>query len=1326
MSLTKGREPVPRFLVPVRILVIPAVIFFYFSFASLSQPAAPALLQGLVSNLAGNAPVVGATVLVNGMTTLTVSGGVYTILIDPPGAYPVQCTKPGFEDYTSQPVVFQPGATVTLNIGLSETLYPPADATASLDSSAPAVHIFWSPPAGSYELLYDDGIQDNFTTWSTPGNMNAVKFTPAGFPFQVTGGKIHIGAAGNYPPGSNPLIPFQVTIFDASGTGGTPGVSLAGPFQVMPAALGWVGFILPEPVVITGGSFFIAMVQGGSAPNAAGMAIDETTPRYRSYSRFVTGGGGWFPAGGNFMVRAMCNGPGGPFLLTDSPMPAGEYRIFRLRQGEEQNPAVWTSVGTTSACTFTDPSWPALPCGPYRWGVQAHYPGNRWSGPAFSNVLGKCWTATVNLHADLSCNSADPAGISVRLENLALPDTVYAAYAGSTGSVVFPKVWKGNYRLTVAKFGYDTLVQTVPVITPQTLSLFLMQEKTPPENLRVNDTTLEARWDVPDLAMQILFENWNSGSLNTGGWTVEGSYTWSVTASFGNPSPSAMFSGSPRQTGYSRSLTSRLLTGQNSTLLELKYDLLLENTGSAALNQLFIEIWNGAAWTTVKTYTAMGNIPWKKEEIDISEYTNKKFMIRFRAAGEDSQEIVRWLIDNVEIVASEPAQAIADCILGYYFYLGNAIVGYTPVNAFQVPGNLVQYGQSCEACVRALYGSGYSGFSCTSFTSLFLYPATGLHGSPVDNAAYIAWNMPAAPSGNSFVTPPGLIGYNVYRNGSLVATVPHPDTLAYYDLGLEPGVYHYTVKARYDLVWYGFPGTYGESPPAGPLDMSVTWGFQLPFLEPWDQGSFYFNEWRFTPSQGNWTIDQAEGTPPPSAGFTWQPPLVDYDFSLESPPFNGLPYNCAAIWLDFDLKLEDRNATGTEKLFVEAYYNNTWHRKAEVVNNGNSGWIRRHVDISPVHGKGFRIRFLASGLNSNDIRGWNLDNIHIYPLCYPASDLAGESYGDGVILTWSPPECYGGNLLDEGFEPPLFPPQQWVVQTTNPAATWSHIFYDTPPGVHAGNFSAGLNWDYNHQDEWLIATDTYVNGDLKFWSYAFQGSLHQDHYYVKISADQGASWAVVLDMSALPLYGSSTGVNAWETPYVVDLSMYDGETVDIAWHAVDGDGNGLWYPWAIDDCTVGSGKRLELSGYDLYRKGSGDNAFGKINAGPVTDTTYHDAGLATGQYQYFISPVFAECDSIQHSDTVSIDVITGAGTLFRSKTRVFPNPATDHFTIISAAGIDEVLLYDATGRVIGKWQVNGSCEVTIPAGDIEPGLYFLAVVSGRESVKFKVSVTTAY
>jgi hypothetical protein len=47
-----------------------------------------------------------------------------------------------------------------------------------------------------------------------------------------------------------------------------------------------------------------------------------------------------------------------------------------------------------------------------------------------------------------------------------------------------------------------------------------------------------------------------------------------------------------------------------------------------------VELWNGATWTVLKTYTNSGNIPWTSENLDISSQThNPAFKIRFHAAG---------------------------------------------------------------------------------------------------------------------------------------------------------------------------------------------------------------------------------------------------------------------------------------------------------------------------------------------------------------------------------------------------------------------------------------------------------------------------------------------------------------------------------------------------------------------------------------------------------------------------------------------------------------------------------------------------------------------
>lgn len=68
----------------------------------------------------------------------------------------------------------------------------------------------------------------------------------------------------------------------------------------------------------------------------------------------------------------------------------------------------------------------------------------------------------------------------------------------------------------------------------------------------------------------------------------------------------------------------------------------------------------------------------------------------------------------------------------------------------------------------------------------------------------------------------GLIGYNIYRNGSFIHYNDQPDALTYTDSGLPTGTYTYTVKARYDLTLYGLPGQFGESLPAGPQTITIS------------------------------------------------------------------------------------------------------------------------------------------------------------------------------------------------------------------------------------------------------------------------------------------------------------------------------------------------------------------------------------------------------------------------------------------------------------------------------------------------------------------------
>jgi hypothetical protein len=272
-------------------------------------------------------------------------------------------------------------------------------------------------------------------------------------------------------------------------------------------------------------------------------------------------------------------------------------------------------------------------------------------------------------------------------------------------------------------------------------------------------------------------------------------------------------------------------------------------------------------------------------------------------------------------------------------------------------------------------------------------------------------------SGGSGVTPEGLAGYRVYRNHTFIHYLPGPDSLQFYDLNLDPGRYCYDADAKYDLTPYGFPGlfAYSQVAPNGPACVNVTGGYPLPFLEPWDQASFTFQKWSFSPGQGNWLINTTLGDPAPCADFSWQSSLTNYDFSLVSPSLDAAPWSCADIWCDFDVRLDDHNATGNEKLRFDILINDSWVGKAVLSNTGSMNWTTQHIDISSIKGKVFKIRFRASGVNSTDIRHWYVDNIHVYGLCRPPEALEGHQDQFTTSLSWVPPAC--GSFLTQPEKP---------------------------------------------------------------------------------------------------------------------------------------------------------------------------------------------------------------------------------------------------------------------------------------------------------------------
>lgn len=155
------------------------------------------------------------------------------------------------------------------------------------------------------EIKYDDGTAENARSFNQAGNSWAVKMSLEAGQKQanVTGALLRFWDTEWPKPGGTE---FQVSVYDASGTGNTPGGKVAGPFNATALRDGtWTHVDLREHSIVVAGDFYIVYTQTKANPNAPGLATDEDGPNAKRSYQGV--GGSWTPSPseeGNYMIRA--------------------------------------------------------------------------------------------------------------------------------------------------------------------------------------------------------------------------------------------------------------------------------------------------------------------------------------------------------------------------------------------------------------------------------------------------------------------------------------------------------------------------------------------------------------------------------------------------------------------------------------------------------------------------------------------------------------------------------------------------------------------------------------------------------------------------------------------------------------------------------------------------------------------------------------------------------------------------------------------------------------------------------------------------------------
>ena len=978
----------------------------------------PATFSGTVTDNDNEEPLNGVLVTAGPFQAITGENGEYTLYVDE-GEYDVVFEKLGYMPVAVEDTNAVKAEISLLNSGLWDMNYPPGFAHAAVMDMDAWCEITWDLPHGPYEIILDDGEADDFFVYSHAGSWHAVKFTPAGYPASVLGGKFYVGD-GSFP---GPFLgtQFGVAIFDDDGNDGMPG-SLLDSNGVTVNNSGWITVDWLN-AVINEGSFYLAMYQAGHAPSAAPIGVDSDIPsHYRSYSKFQDQEWSLSPIQ-DYMIRAWINGPEsndqsnitGKLLRTvpgQADRNVVNYLVARYANFDPDDPLAagdFNDITSTSGLYYADDEWSDYPMGWYAYAVKVLYTSGEYSDYTFSNIVGRLMNCRASFNITLS-TGLEPENVEITMQGLEYPYETFSGITPESGTTVFDMIWKGHYNITIFKIGYDPyVIENVNISHDRNFNIILSEKKYAPTCLVVNPLTLIATWCEPRVTA--LQEDFEGSQFPPAGWQIR-------TAGDGEgwirlSQNDTNFAIPPWDSYYALSnihLSGSSINGccdylitppvdlRESENFKLIFDSFYDgNFGLLAFVEYSFD--EGNTWEVLAQLMPATN--WTNLELNLGAFSgiNGAQKTRFAFHSDDAGAwSSHWAIDNVNIQVTEPAANYLD----FSVFLNDIFVGTTTETTWDFAP--LAYGQTYKASIAARYSSGISSKDNYTFTSTYLFPPQNLTGIAPDDAAILAWDPPG------FDLPYNLLGYNIYRNDVFIDYKLHIGGWApqsYVEKNMQPGIYAYTLTGVYDLAPYGFPGETGESMEEGPALVTIDYCNELEFIETWAVGNIDDNHW--TSGGPNWSVNGQTGNPPPVAEFSWNPVQTDYEIALESYPLCAVGLTEGNIWLDFDLALSSLQPTGEEYLLVQAWewISQEWLTIDEFSNfDGSYDWNPVRLDISTIaKDKVFRIRFLAKGHNSADIRGWFVDNIHIFRTCKAPQELEIDPYFyDGFLLTWRLPE----------------------------------------------------------------------------------------------------------------------------------------------------------------------------------------------------------------------------------------------------------------------------------------------------------------------------------
>ncbi len=860
----------------------------------------------------------------------------------------------------------------------------------------------------------------------------------------------------------------------------------------------------------------------------------------------------------------------------------------------------------------------------------------------------------------------------------------------------------------------------------------------PPRNLQFDSLTLVATWEPPRSV--VLDEHFEGADFPPQNWqdTTQG-VGWFATTNGSSTSLNI-----PPHTTYAVVNNSLAGTGNNGCcdyLITPEMDLTHATGYTLSFNSFFrgldaetasVEISTDGGTTWMPMLEVLPHFAWANLTVDLGYISGsggaEHVKIAFKANDNGIAGATGWAVDDV-VVMSDAME-----VQGYAIFWDGTEVGQTSDTTYTIQPEWFPNGFPPNFCIATLYESGFSVSVCADFPAYYLAPPTNFQATVTVTvssvAAILNWLLPLNSDSS-------LLSFTIYRDNTFLVNVPKTET-QYWDIGLAPGMYCYSITALYDLTNAGFPGQVGESKTEGPACVDNSLAIMLPFLEDWTTGYFDINHWTVG---SNWLMDVMNGDPKPAAMFLSQPAMTSYSCTLTSFYLNAGGFKTPAPncqFLDFDYFLDDISASGTEKLTVEISDGDTWIPVKELSNNGDMGWTQEHINITTfARNKFFRVRFDANGVNSTSINYWMVDNIHLYPeysFIPPANFSAnntGNTQQNEIQLDWDIPLA---DYLVEVFEDDSTYENSLGI---NPGyAGWLGNKLNAGKGTlraaeiwwqgNGGTLQNPVFVDvFDTNRKLLGSSDAFVPIPGTWQLVALPDVALDGDFYTMVRFERQPGTTAMLGMdsttnSGRPNAGWYYDGSEWSqlnafglNECVFSIHAVVKKEVDCENNVIEKSFSGK-YPSLNYLNTINTKSASGTSGqlaYEVYRReyqvpipGQDSLLTDWQKIATLSANSYLDQNLDFKCYQYYVEAFYDEGSSIP-SNRDEACFLVGMNDPNVAGIKLYPNPVKDFLTIETNGQIEQISVFSSSGIKVSEIPASNGLNFRLDVSTFSPGIY---------------------